>query len=142
MKNILVPYLFFNSNCKEAMEFYHGIFGGKLDMQTHAEAGYSKDPALRDLIIHAQLKTDTLIFMGSDGMPTPENKDGHIKIGDNVQLCFVDTDEAKLREYFDKLAEGGTVTSPLKKEFWGDIFGAVRDKFNVEWMFNIEGKKE
>jgi PhnB protein len=46
-------------------------------------------------------------------------------------------DEEKLRRIFDQLSQGVKVEYPLKKEFWGDIFGTVRDKYNVEWMVNI-----
>ncbi len=35
----LNPYLNFNGNCKQAMEFYHSVLGGELKMQTYEEAG-------------------------------------------------------------------------------------------------------
>jgi PhnB protein len=35
----LHPYLFFQGNCKAAMEFYQGIFGGELTMQTVGGSG-------------------------------------------------------------------------------------------------------
>jgi PhnB protein len=35
------------------------------------------------------------------------------------------------------LSEGGKVTSPLKKESWGDIFGSLTDKFGIDWLVNI-----
>ena len=47
------------------------------------------------------------------------------------------SDEAELRGYFDKLAEGGTVTVPLEKAPWGDVFGMCTDKFGVDWLVNV-----
>jgi PhnB protein len=26
---------------------------------------------------------------------------------------------------------------PLEKQFWGDIFGSLTDKFGINWMVNI-----
>jgi len=54
--------------------------------------------------------------------------------------------ESLLREQgskmFQRLSAGGKVRSPLKKEFWGDTFGALTDRFGVDWMVNISVKKE
>ena len=46
-------------------------------------------------------------------------------------------DDAVLREYFEKLAVGGTVTMPLAKQVWGDEFGMCVDQFGIDWMVNI-----
>ena len=35
----LNPYLSFNGNAREAMEFYQSVFGGQLDVSTFADAG-------------------------------------------------------------------------------------------------------
>jgi PhnB protein len=67
---------------------------------------------------------------------------GHeISTKGNIQLSIGLDDEAKTHEIFNKLAEGGTVTMPLAKQFWGDVFGMLHDKFGVSWMLNCTGKK-
>jgi PhnB protein len=69
-------------------------------------------------------------LMGSDTLEaSPEAK--------KIDLSLGGTDEARLREVFAKLGEGGTVRSELKKEFWGDTFGSLVDKYNISWMVNI-----
>ena len=45
----------------------------------------------------------------------------------------------ELRGYWEKLAEGGSVTMPLEVAPWGDAFGQLTDKFGVAWMVNIAG---
>ena len=38
MANIqITPFVFFQGNCREAMSFYHSIFGGSLTMRTYGE---------------------------------------------------------------------------------------------------------
>lgn len=67
-----------------------------------------------------------------------------IKFGDSVSLSLIGTDEAGLTEKFNKLSVGGEITMKLEKQFWGDIFGMLTDKFGIQWMVNItaeEGEK-
>lgn len=122
---------------KDAMEFYQSILGGKLTMQTFKEAGFPHDPKDDDKVIHASLQNDTLSFMASDG-----NDEHPVHMGDNVHMSIVGSDEVQLRGYFEKLSEGGKVDMPLAKQFWGDTFGMLTDKFGVHWMINISSEKK
>jgi hypothetical protein len=47
------------------------------------------------------------------------------------------TDDARLRTMFDGLAKDGTVRAKLERQFWGDVFGAVTDKYGIGWQVNI-----
>jgi len=120
----------------EAMKFYHSVFGGELKMQTFAESGMPTTDETKDNIIHAELKTDELTFMASDGDATHP-----VKMGDNIHMSLMGEDAAKLTDYFNQLAEGGKVDMPLAKQFWGDTYGQLTDKFGVHWMVHI-GKAE
>ena len=45
MTTRLNPYLNFRDTTRQAMEFYHSVFGGELTMNTFAELQASDDPA-------------------------------------------------------------------------------------------------
>jgi PhnB protein len=139
MKTTLSPYLGFNGNTAEAMKFYQSVLGGELEMQTFGESGMPTDEEHKDKIMHAALKNDALSFMASDNQPGKS-----MTFGDNISMSIVGSDEEKLTEYFNKLAEGGKVEMPLEKQFWGDTFGMLTDKFGLHWMVNISSgeKKE
>lgn len=128
----LNPYLNFRDSTREAMEFYHGVFGGKLDVSTFKEFGASHDPSDDDKIMHAQLDADGILFMASD---TPKDMD--YTPGSNFRMSLSGEDDARLRGYFEKLQDGGTVLMPLEKAQWGDTFGMVLDRFGVNWLVNI-----
>ncbi len=132
MASRLNPYLSFRDNAREAMEFYRSVFGGELSMNTFGEYG-EQDPALSDKLMHGQLEVaDGLTLMGADTPPgMPYNP------GDNITISLSGDDEPELRGYWDKLSEGGDVTTPLEKQMWGDVFGMCTDKFGVPWMVNI-----
>jgi PhnB protein len=125
-------YLGFVDRAREAMEFYHGVFGGTLSMNTFGEYGQAGTPA-EHLIMHAKLETpEGMVLMASDappGMPHDE--------GSAISMSLSGDDEALLRRYWEALAEGGTVTLPLERQMWGDVFGMCTDRFGTAWMVNI-----
>jgi PhnB protein len=59
-----------------------------------------------------------------------------------MSLSGESADEEKLTSYWTKLIEGGNAFMPLAKAPWGDTFGLLTDKFGINWMVNIAGKKE
>lgn len=134
MTTTLVPYLNFDGNTAEAMEFYRSILGGDLYQQTFAEAGMAKDPAMANRVMHASLTSGSIVIMASDNPGT-----GPFVPGNNVHLSLNGeaADEAELRIAFDRLAAGGTLTMPLARQFWGDTFGMLTDRFGIHWMMNI-----
>ncbi len=135
MTTRLNPYLSFRDTAREAMDFYHSVFGGELTTSTFAEMHASEDPAEQDKIMHSQLSTDGgLTLMASD---TPNAME--LTPGTNYAVSLSGEDEAELRGYWDKLSDGGTVTMPLEKAPWGDAFGMCVDKFGVSWLVNIAG---
>lgn len=121
----------FSGQAGEAMELYHRLFGGDLILQTYAEAPMESDPAHDKLVMHAHLDSDQIQIMASDGPPGST-----ITVGDNVNVTIVGDDEQKLAEWFAELSEGGSVTLPYEKQFWGDTCGNVVDRFGIPWMLN------
>ena len=133
MQTTLNPYLNFRDKTREAMEFYQGIFGGKLDVNTFSDYNASPDPSEANKVMHAALTAENgIVFMAAD---TPNSME--YNTGTNFSMSLSGDNEDELRGYFDKLAAGGTVTMPLEKAVWGDTFGMVKDKFGVSWLVNV-----
>jgi len=128
----LNPYLNFRDRTREAMEFYHSVFGGELNMQTFKEFNASQDPSEDDKIMHAQLEAGDIVFMAAD---TPNSME--YEPGTNFNMSLSGEDETRLRGYFEKLSAGGTLTMPLEQAPWGDTFGMVNDRFGIRWLVNI-----
>ncbi|MFD3557855.1 VOC family protein [Streptomyces goshikiensis] len=135
MGSQLTPYIAFDGNARQAMEFYHEILGGKLELGTFGDFGSQESPD-PDKIMHSTLSTaDGFTLMAWD---VPERVP--FNPGTNVAL-YLGGDDAKLRGYFEKLSVGGTVAMPLKKQIWGDEAGTLVDRFGITWMFNITQQK-
>jgi PhnB protein len=118
----LEAYLFFPGNTEEAMHHYQGILGGDLSITRRGDVDPTASEDEKPLVINAALDAGTFTLRASD------RDDATNGVG---------TDEAGLRRIFDGLGEGGTVKAPLEKMFWGDIFGAVIDRFGIGWQVNI-----
>jgi PhnB protein len=128
----LNPYISFPGSAREAMEFYKGVFGGTLTLNTFGELGAQHDQDA-DKIMHGMLETDTgFTLMGADNPPGTEHKPGN-----NISVSLSGDDADELRGYWEKLSDGGTVTVPLEKQMWGDQFGMCVDRFGIAWMVNI-----
>lgn len=135
MTTRLNPYLSFRDNAKEAMDFYHSVFGGELTSNTFAEFNAAEDPAEQDKIMHSMLVTEGgLVLMAAD---TPNSMD--YTPGNSISVSLSGEDEAELGGYWKQLSESGTALVPLEPAPWGDSFGMCVDRFGVTWMVNIAG---
>jgi len=131
----LNPYLGFRDNAREAMEYYHTIFGGELRVATFKEFGASQDPSEDDLVMHAQLEGENgITFMASD---TPARMQYQPGTNFSMSLSGDATDETQLTTYYERLKQGSTVTMPLEKAIWGDTFGMLVDRYGINWLVNI-----
>ncbi len=132
MGSRLNPYVSFPGTARQAMEFYQGVFGGTLSINTFGEFGAQHSEHDASKIMHASLQTDLgFTLMASDLPSGTEHRPGN-----NITVS-ISGDDDKLRDYWDKLSADGTVTMPFEKQMWGDIFGMCTDRFGIPWMVDI-----
>ena len=135
----LTPFLLFDGNCAEAMEFYSACFGGDLIMTQLADTPMkSQFPAEQHhKIVNAHLKSAAVEFSATDWLhPTRQPKQG------NTTAMYIVTDQLdKLKTVFDKLSDGA------HREFLVDLrdmpfgkYGRLTDRYGVEWFFRGESK--
>lgn len=139
---ILEPYIHFNGNCREALDFYRSVFGGDyLILQTFGDGQPDMGVPESDhhKIMHATLKMGDGILMGSD-IPTNTATcaDGTLVVGNNVSLSYRPQSKADTDELFAKLSAGGRVTMPPQERFWGAYFGTCTDRFGIHWQLNCD----
>ena len=133
--SLINPYIIFKGNCKEAIEFYHGVFGGNLEIMPFRGSPMEDQMPEEQLddIMHATISNGDFTLMASDGMQADAASPGNM-----VNLSIHCTSEAEIDDYFAKLSEGGKVTMPLADQFWGSKFGSLTDKFGIQWMLNFD----
>jgi PhnB protein len=128
------PYLLFDGNCRDAMNFYKGCFGGELSLMTIGESPVAKDmpPDKQNQIMHARLKSDGALIMAADGMGP-----GGTTPGGNISLSFMGGSQKEIDAVFAKLSTGGKVLHSPKDEFFG-YYGDLKDKYGINWMLVYE----
>ena len=139
MQSKLNPYISFDGNAREAMEFYKSVFGGELTLSTVDDMGGAPEGMDGNKIMHAQLIAENGITIMAADSATGMRE---FVVGTNMSLSLSGDNEEELTSYFDKLAEGGKIEQPLTKASWGDTFGMCIDTFGTFWLVNISGKKE
>ncbi|MDL5204303.1 VOC family protein [Streptomyces sp. ALI-76-A] len=132
MASRLNPYLSFAGDARQAMEFYQEVFGGTLKLNTYGEFGQPDSPQA-DKIMHGMLETPGgFTLMGADTPPDMPHTPGT-----NFSVSLSGDDDTELRGYWEKLSAGASVSVPLEKQMWGDVFGMCTDRFGVPWMVDI-----
>lgn len=133
----LIPYLFFNGRCDEALAFYRQALGAEVLMQMrYREAPDPPPPGMlppgsEDKVMHAHARIGDAEFMASDGQCSG-------KLGfQGFSLSLTLPTEADVDRAFAALAAQGRVDMPAGKTFWSPRFGMVTDRFGVQWMVTV-----
>ena len=117
-------YLFFTTQCEAALAFYAACGLGQVtEIKRHGESG-----PMQGKIMHAKFEGPGIRFYASDNDDAePMRGSAHILMMDDTQATT---------DLFARLAEGGTITTPLGIQPWGDYYGKLTDRFGVQWMLN------
>lgn len=135
----LKPYIIFQGNCKEAINYYKDKLDGEILVKSiYADSPMSVDEEHKNKILHSEVHFDGNMFMAADCMPGSD-----IHNGNNISMSVGSSDLGKIKKWFNNFSTEGKVIMPLEDQFWGATFGMLVDKFGITWMFNCpkEGLK-
>ena len=132
----ITPYLMFNNNCEEALQFYSEALGGIVKHMSRVNESPKEfqSPGNLDKIMHAEMMIGKASFMASDSM----GKNMVPGTNTHISLNFESIEEINIS--WKNMCEGATVTMDLQDTFWGAKFGMLQDKFGINWMFNCDKK--
>ncbi len=131
------PYLFFEGRCEEAIEFYQGALGAKVEMLMRYEdspeppAPGTLPPGAESKVMHASIRIGDATVLASDGRCTGQPR------FEGVSLSLTVGTPAEADRLFAALAEGGEVRMPLTTTFFSPRFGMVADRFGLAWMVYV-----
>ena len=128
----LNPYLTFNGNCREAMNFYKECLGGDLTLMPVGETPVASQmpPHMKDAILHSSLQVGDFEIMATD--MTPEA----LVQGNDMHLCLICKSDTEINSLFEKLSAGGKVKQSLSPMFFG-LIGTLLDKFGKSWILEL-----
>lgn len=132
----LNPYLHFDGQAREALDFYASLFGGTPEVMTFAAFTEPNSPDA-DRVMHGFLRGSTGIELMAADSPSDQPITGQ---GDGRITCTLSgDDEEALTQYWSGLSDGGQIQVPFEKQMWGDVFGMCVDRYGIAWMINVAG---
>ena len=137
MSNWLVPYITFNGNCEEAVKFYQSVLGGEAQILHFGDAPPNPDfpvnDAMKNLVLHAELRKDGHIIRFSDTFPgAPFSR------GNSISFSLELATEEETRATFNALSQGGEVEMELQKTFFSPLYAKFTDQFGVNWQLTCK----
>ncbi|MFS8113305.1 VOC family protein [Rhizobium jaguaris] len=126
----LSNYLFFTTNCEQALVFYETCGLGKIvEIKRYGVDGIPTPPGfVQGQVMHAKFQGPGVLFYASD------NDDAEPMRGSAHLLEFEEPEQTK--EMFARLTAGGMISTPLGKQPWSNLYGKLTDQFGVQWMLN------
>ena len=111
----ITPFLWFDTQAEEAMNFYVSIFKNSkiLGCSRYGEAG----PGPKGTVMVATFELDGQEFMALNGGP-------QFKFTEAISLVVLCETQAEIDEMWEKLSEGGQTSQ----------CGWLRDKFGLSWQ--------
>src|SRR3984957_15736764 len=124
---LLANYLFFTAACEPALAFYTHCGLGKVTEIKRYDIDAA--PAMRGKIMHAPDE-------GSGVLLSPANNHEGEPMRGSAHFLTMD-DREQTHRLFNRLAKGGTVTTPIGTQPWG-YYGKLTDQFGVQWMLLVK----
>ncbi|MBC2722462.1 VOC family protein [Desulfosporosinus sp.] len=137
MSDWLIPYLVFNGNCEEAVNFYQTTLGGESQILHFGDAPPNPDfpvpDHLKNLVMHAELRKDGHIIRFSDTF-----LNNLYNTGNNISFSLEFNTKEETREMYEVLSESGTIDMELQETFFSPLYGKFTDKFGVMWQVSCK----
>jgi PhnB protein len=133
---MITPYLTFNGNCKDALDFYQTVFpcgepAALLYGDYMPEGSKTPPELLRTWVMHAEMVVcGTNVWFADEAVP--------FKKGDSIRLSAIVSTGEEATAIYESLREGGSVTLPPTETFYSVFHAAVTDKFDVNWNIVAE----
>lgn len=139
MSDWLIPYLVFDGNCEEAVNFYQAALGGESQILHFGDAppnpAFPVPDQVKNLVMHAELRKDGHVIRFSDTFPnTPYNA------GNNISFSLEFDTKETTRAIFELLSTDGKVEIELGETFFSPLYGKFTDKFGVIWQVSCKAK--
>lgn len=129
------PHLNFRGDARDALEFWHSVFGGQLSLVSYADAQSVTDQTEAQQVIYGQLVSDDGLRVMAFDVPSARPYDAGVV---PVFVSVRGTDPDELTRYWEALVAGGTVVTPLGQSMWSPLYGMVADRFGVTWVLDLE----
>jgi len=123
------PYIFFDGKCEEALEFYKGAIGAKVDMMMRFKEAPDQSqmqPNTGEKVMHAAFHVGSTQVLASDGHCAGKPSFQGFGLALNAK------NDAEAEKLFTAVGKGGQVLQPLTKTFFEVRHGHRQVRHHVD----------
>lgn len=129
-------FIYFDGNCREAVEFYAKVFKTEVgNLMAYGDTPPGPDNAVpeadRERIMYAGLPVGNVVLMFSD-VPSGSR----FVQGNNISPTISTEDKDEIARLYNELKDGGEIYMELQQTFFSELFCMVEDKFGVIWQIS------
>ena len=143
-----VTHLNFHGDARQALAFYHSVFGGDLVIATYADFGVPADNPLADKVVWGQVVASSGFRVMAYDVPSAEHATRSSQPSTRREHGMTITAEPffislrgervdEISALWDRLSEGSIVVEPLAQAQWAPLFGMLTDRFGVTWVVDV-----
>ena len=125
MMQKITPFLWFDNNAEEAMNFYVSIFGNAKVLHDDRVPGGPADGAML-----STFQLEGLEFYAFNGGP-------YFKHSQGISFTVSCDTRQEIDHLWEKLTEGGVIMMPLDAYFFSERYGWVQDRFGISWQLDL-----
>lgn len=129
----ITPFLWFNNNAEEAVNFYTSLFDNSSTLNV---TRYNEQSAAASR--QKPGTAMTIAFKLEEQNFTALNGGSHFKLNQAISFFVYCESETKIDQIYKKLSEGGIVMMPLDKYDWSPRYAWVVDKFGLSWQLDVD----
>lgn len=126
----ITPFLLFEGDAEEAMEFYVSLFDESEILEIRR---YGADEAGAE----GTIEQATFTLAGESFMAIDSPQEHEFSFTPAVSFFVQCTTEAELDRLYDSLATDGHALMPLDSYPFSEKFGWVEDRYGVSWQLNL-----
>lgn len=129
-------HLNFRGQAREALEFYHSVFGGDVVLVPYGDADLGQGPDQSGEIVWGQVESPNgFRVMAFDVRDSQALDHGTIPFF----LALRGADAAEVTALWDALAasDGVTVDEPFGPAVFSPMYGKLTDRFGVTWIVDV-----
>ena len=127
-------HLNFRGQAREALGFYHSVFGGAQTIVTYRDLGAPHDTSQAEQVIWGEVVSDAGFRVMAYDVQTAKAWDP----GENAfYVSLRGTAAEEITAYWKALREGATILQPLAPAAWSPLYGMLKDRFGITWVLDV-----
>ena len=126
----------FRGNAKEALEFYHSIFGGDIILAPYGDVEAGQSAAQAEQIAWGQVQAPNgfhiMAYDVQDSLPYAAGENAFY-----VSLRSTETDEIEKLGNALVESDGVKIHVPFGPSVFSPLYGKLTDRFGVTWIIDV-----